>query len=255
MKKPRILIPSASHPDHGPRVFVNLPYIRALEEAGALLLLTGRPKDDGDLDALAGLADGLFLCGGSDMEPQHYGKNMCPHVKNPDPERDALELGLLRHADQKGIPVFGICRGMQVMNVHAGGALFRDLEDERTNTIKHDNHDNKDRGVAAHEITVQPDTILARMIGPGTFGVNSLHHQGVNGPGSGLRVSATAPDGLVEAIERTDRPFWLGVQWHPEELRDPVWKNLFKEFVEAARGAGTVREAQAIMGEPSPVAG
>lgn len=235
MHKPRILIPSAYHPDQGPRVFANLAYVRALEEAGALLLITGRPHDDADIDALIAFTDGLFLMGGSDMEPIHYGKNVCKHISAPDPERDHLELELLKRAHERRIPVLGICRGMQVMNVFSGGALFRDLEDEHAHPLKHDNHDNPDRSFLAHEVDVSADSLLGTIMGSGKIGVNSLHHQGVSRAGDGLRASAVAPDTLVEAIEKSDEPFWLGVQWHPEELGDKAAQKLFNAFIEAAR--------------------
>lgn len=243
MRKPRILIPSATHPDHGPRVFMNLPYVRALEEAGALLLITGRPKDESDLDALIDLADGLLLAGGNDVESRLYGKNECLHCGETDPERDQLELALLKRAEKKGIPVFGICRGMQTLNIYAGGTLFRDLTDERPGDIAHDRHDLPSRATIAHDVEIIEGTHLATLKGAGKTGVNSLHHQGVDQLGQGLIVSAVATDGLTEGIERPELPFWIGVQWHPEELTtvDDSWKKLFTTFVSEAKNI-TARE-------------
>ncbi|KKW36077.1 MAG: Glutamine amidotransferase class-I domain protein [Candidatus Giovannonibacteria bacterium GW2011_GWA2_53_7] len=247
MKKPRILIPSATHSDQGPCVFMKLSYIRALEEAGALLIITGRPHETADFDALIELADGLLLAGGVDVEPHLYGKKECPHCGEIDTERDLLELELLKRAERKGIPIFGICRGIQTMNVHTGGTLFRDLSDEHPSDIVHDRHNNPSRGTIAHDVEITPGTRLSAITGLEKTGVNSLHHQGIDRLGEGLRVSATAPDGLIEGIERPELPFWIGVQWHPEELTaDAAWKKLFSAFVDAAKNAGVRGEAEAI---------
>ncbi len=248
-------MPSAYHPDHGPRVFANLAYVRAVEDAGGLVILTGRPHEEADLDALIDLADGLFLMGGLDVEPPLYGKKTCAHVKNVDPARDEIELSLLARAEKKGMSVFGICRGLQVMNIYAGGGLFRDLADEHPGAVKHDHHGNPDRTFLAHEAVILENSFLASLVGSGTFGVNSLHHQGIDKIGARLTASATSPDGLIEAIERPELPFWLGVQWHPEELADPVWKKLFAEFVTSAAHSRTGRETQKILNELEPTVG
>jgi putative glutamine amidotransferase len=228
---------------------MNLPYVRALEEAGALLLITGRPKENSDLDALIDLADGLLLAGGNDVEPRLYGKNECLHCTEIDPERDQLELELLKRAEKKGIPVFGICRGMQTLNIYAGGTLFRDLLDERPGTLKHDNHHLPSRATIAHDVEILEGSHLAALKGAGKTGVNSLHHQGVDQLGQGLTVSAIATDGLTEGIERPELPFWIGVQWHPEELTeaDASWKKLFTTFVDTAKNAAIRSEGETIM--------
>lgn len=251
--KPLILVPSATHPDQGDRVFANIAYTRAVEDAGGIVLLTGRPRDPSDLDHLIALADGLLLMGGSDMNADHYGKANCVHVKDPDGARDTLELELLKRADTKGIPVLGICRGLQVMNVYAGGALFRDLADEHNghmDDVRHSMNHVTERKILAHPITVEEGTCLAGLIGAGEHHVNSLHHQGIKHAGDGLVASASAPDGLVEAIEKKDHPFWLGTQWHPEELtRDEKWKKIFDAFI----GAAMKRQDQDILSIVQPV--
>jgi putative glutamine amidotransferase len=237
--KPIILIPSATHRELGSRLYSNSTYICAIESAGGLPVLTGRPTHDRDLDQLIAIADGLLLLGGSDVDPKYYNTLHCPHIADPDSMRDELELALLARAEKKRIPILGICRGMQLMNVWQGGTLYRDICDEFADSLHHDNHHIKERNFLAHEVAITPSSLLASLAesekGVGTLLVNSLHHQGLKTLGRNLLQAATAPDGLVEAIELADYPFGVGVQWHPEELTDAMSVKLFHTFVGHAR--------------------
>ena len=174
---------------------------------------------------------GVIIGGGNDIDPAIYGGDVSssPSV---DPERDSYELEVLAEADRRQLPVFGICRGAQLINVHAGGTLFGDLAQHRRLTS------NKGTLLPRKHVTIDPDSILARWLGATTSSVNSLHHQAVRKTGDGLRVTAHDRDGIVQAIESTSGPLRIGVQWHPEYLpqrRDN--RQLFARFVDACRGS------------------
>jgi putative glutamine amidotransferase len=150
-----------------------------------------------------------------------------------------VELQLVRWALEDGKPVFGLCRGLQIINVALGGTLWQDLATQRPELAKHDYFPTAGyaRQHLAHPVTLEPTSRLATLLdGPDTVMVNSMHHQGIKDLGDGLIVSATAPDGLVEAIELPGEPFVIGVQWHPEvfEMTDPHTRHLFGGFIAAA---------------------
>ena len=202
------------------------PYAEALRQAGIepVLISSGQPL------SLAGL-QGLMLSGGTDLNPARYGAPPHPGNETPDDARDELETSLLREALAANLPVLAICRGMQLFNVAQGGTLIQDLE----NSAVHQVH-GSDPGLPAHQILVEPDTRLAAILGAGAHAVNSRHHQAVERVGAGLRVTArSTPDGVIEALERSDRRFALAVQWHPEDqaLRDATQMKLFEAFAAA----------------------
>lgn len=160
---------------------------------------------------LLAYADGIVLNGGTDVAPERYGAERLPTTDPPDERRDTFELGLARAAIAHGIPLLGICRGMQLLNVALGGTLIQELK-TRTD-VEHQVWDPHDRAV--HEIAIERDSLLGRAIGRDRLGVNSIHHQAVDRLGDGLRVTARADDGTVEAIEHASGRA-MGVQWHPE---------------------------------------
>ena len=193
-------------------------------------------------EALAG-AEGLMLTGGDDVAPSRYGEAPHPTVVE-DPVRDEFELGLVAAARRRDLPVFAICRGIQVLNVAAGGTLVQDIPSQISGALNHNltvpQHQPYD---LAHEIWLDKDSLLAkllgdRLVGNDTCEVNSRHHQAVKQVAPGFRVSATAPDGLIEAIEDPAARFCLGVQWHPENFwRTGEFRPLFEGLLEAAQGA------------------
>jgi putative glutamine amidotransferase len=182
--------------------------------------------------------DGLFLAGGIDMDPATYGEPLHPLTGRLDPARDAVELELARWALAEGVPVFGVCRGMQVLNVARGGALVQDTTALFPGAIKHDYYPTAGyaRDHLAHEVRIEPDSRLGRAFGVERALVNSMHHQGVLRLGAGLLATAWAPDGLIEAIECRASAFAVGVQWHPEMLidRDAATRRLFEAFTAEA---------------------
>jgi putative glutamine amidotransferase len=217
-------------------------YVLTLTNAGAIPWLIPLVDDEtlrGVYDAL----DAVFLPGGADIDPVSYGT--APHAlcDKTDRERDRVELALARWAIDDGKPILGVCRGMQLINLAAGGTLFQDIAEQVPESIKHDyfpfSGQHFTRDYLAHEVSVVPGTRLAGVFGAGSLRVNSMHHQGVRDIGDGLVVSATAPDGLVEALESSDGQYVVGVQWHPEALTDSqsAARQLFDEFVQIAAAA------------------
>lgn len=214
----------------------NASYVRAVESAGGAPVLLPPLMADADdtLRAVAARLDGLLLSGGGDLDPQTYDEARLPQSGAPEPGRDAPELALAKRALSDGVPVFGICRGMQLLNVALGGSLYQDVPTQFALALRHDNHD-LPRDHRAHEIAVQPDSRLRDIIGAARHQVNSLHHQAIARLGTGARVVAEAPDGIAEAIEIAGQPFALAVQYHPEELvaSDEASRLLFAAFVHA----------------------
>jgi len=215
-------------------------YVQTLVIAGALPWLVPL-VDDTTLRGIYESIDGLFLPGGADIDPASYGRGPHPLCDKTDPERDRVELRLAQWALADGIPVLGVCRGMQLINVAAGGTLYQDLAEQRSGSIKHDyfpfGGSGHTRDYLAHDVTISAGTHAARVFGDGCVRVNSMHHQGVKDVGSGLAVSGVAPDGLPEALERDNGHYLLAVQWHPEALTDGDERSrrLFSEFISAAR--------------------
>ena len=213
-------------------------YRQAILHVGAELRLLETAM--GVDEALAGL-DGLLMTGGEDVDPARYGEAAHSTVADVERSRDDFEIGLVKAARARGLPLFGICRGIQVLNVACGGSLVQDLPSQVPGSLDHQRsvppHQSYD---LAHEIWIDKDTLLARLMndrlsGADTCDVNSRHHQAVKEVAAGLRVSATAPDGVIEAVEDPAAPFCLGVQWHPENFwRTGEFRALFEGFVEAS---------------------
>jgi putative glutamine amidotransferase len=204
------------------------------------LLAAGMPRQSitvvTPLSPEAGAFDALVLGGGVDVDPARYGRVRLDNgTVEVDPERDELDFRLFEEARRAGVPVFAICRGLQVVNVAAGGTLVQDIPSERPSSVVHQRgRDEKTR--RDHAVAIAPRTLLAAVAGPGEPSVNSRHHQAIEDLGRGLSITAVAPDGLPEAIEAPADPWLVGVQWHPENLLgDRVSERLFAEFLRASR--------------------
>jgi putative glutamine amidotransferase len=208
--------------------------VTGVERAGGLPILIPLGLADNTLQTLYMRMDGLLLSGGGDIGPEHYGVAANEHISGVDAERDRTEFALARWLIEDDKPIFGICRGTQVLNVAMGGTLYRDVS-EHPGAIKHTYYPDLPRDLRPHEVKIEEDSLLAKVIGQPILFVNSLHHQALKDVAAGLRVAAVAPDGMVEAIELPDRAFALGVQWHPECLPDaPEMRALFEAFVDAS---------------------
>jgi len=213
-------------------------YVSSVEQAGAavrILDVSESPR------ALVEQIDGLLLTGGGDIDPGLYGEERHPTIDDAEPGRDEFELDLARRAMDRELPMLAICRGVQVMNVAAGGTLVQDIPSSVASDLRHTIDMPKD--AVAHEVSVARGSHLERALGPNAAAercrVNSRHHQSVGRIGQSLVASATAADGVIEAIESPTAPFCLGVQWHPENFwRTGEFRPLFEAFVSAARRTG-----------------
>jgi putative glutamine amidotransferase len=215
-------------------VAVLLPrsYVDAVQRAGGLaLLLPPDPRADEDPAAWLELLDGLLLAGGSDIDPAMYGAAPAPQTDQTVPERDAFEIALAREAMERDVPLLGICRGMQVMNVARGGTLIQHLPDD----VGHEDHRRTPGSFenADHDVRLTSGSLAERTAGEAIHATKSHHHQGVDRIGDGFEVTGWATiDDLPETIEDPSRRFALGVQWHPEA--DPA-SPLIAALVEEAR--------------------
>jgi putative glutamine amidotransferase len=185
--------------------------------------------------------DGLMLTGGDDVAPAVYGETPHEAVVEAEPGRDEFELALIAEARKRQLPIFAICRGIQVLNVACGGTLVQDIPSQLPGSLPHSLAIPPNQPYSlAHEVWLEKDSLLSKLMGErltdaDTCEVNSRHHQAVKDVASGFRVSATAPDGVIEAIEDPAVPFCLGVQWHPENFfRTGEFRPLFEGFLEAA---------------------
>ena len=216
---------------------VPVQYVDALRRAGGVPLLL--PPGD-DWAAALPILDGLIVTGGTDIDPAEYGGD-CQHpaLLPVDCERDRSELALARRLlDERELPMLCICRGLQTLNVAAGGSLHEHIPDLQPNDIHRDN------GMWAHQaVQVEPDSLLARVIGAVDFHSASGHHQAVKRLGAGMRAVAVAADGIIEAIEMPAYPNLVAVQWHPEvtAAQDPQQQALFDWLVEAAMSRQSVK--------------
>jgi putative glutamine amidotransferase len=212
-------------------------YVEGVAEAGGVPVVL--PPAVGILTAevlLEGL-DGLLLSGGSDLDPGYYGEGPISELGVTVPEWDAFDMALLGLALRRGMPIFGICRGMQLLNVALGGTLHQDLYSQLDeNTLEHQHETPKWQ--PTHDVEILDDSYLAEITDRQSVEVNSYHHQGINSTADALTVSARSSDGVIEAVESRDfRERWLvGVQWHPEGMRDTSSEhlNLFEAHVRAA---------------------
>ena len=215
-------------------------YLASLRAAGAeprLLEVTQSPRE------LIAQLDGVLLTGGGDIDPVLYGEPRHPTAEDAEPGRDEFEIDLARRAMNHDVPLLAICRGAQVLNVAAGGTLIQDIPSQLATGLVHSI--DLPKNAIAHDVAVAPGSQLAQALGgdaaPLTWAVNSRHHQAIGRPGDALSVTATSSDGVVEAIERPDAAFCVGVQWHPENFwQTGEFRPLFITFVKAAsdRAAG-----------------
>ena len=228
-------------------VRTDLDYVEGVVGAGGAPVVLPPLGDEQAAASLVGSLDGLLLSGGSDLDPGYYGEEPGTELGPTIPERDAFEMALVRLALRRGIPIFGICRGMQVLNVALGGTLYQDLPSQWDGAVL------KHRQVipkwqASHEVEVGEGSYIAEVMGRDVVKVNSYHHQGIKDLAEGLVVTGRSTDGVVEVVEAKDfsERWLLGVQWHAEAMRGagPQQESLFEAHVSAAE-RHALREAAA----------
>ncbi len=220
------------------RVRLNSAYVIALESAGLVPVVIPPLASPDQARSILERVDGVLLTGGEDVDPALYGQEQSKKCGAPNRARDETEIALAIGARELGLPLLAICRGPQLLNVAFGGTLIQDIPSELSNTLNHNADD--DRAVRVHPVSIEPDTITARAIGATDVTVNSLHHQSVKDVAPGFRVTATSPDGIIEAIEWDGDDWWaLAVQWHPEEMNhspEPWDRGLFRAFADKLTG-------------------
>jgi putative glutamine amidotransferase len=250
MLHPLIGLPAAkySRSDNGLYYyFIYHRIIAAIVEAGGIPVVLPTDMPENATRALYESVDGVLLPGGGDVDPKFYGAEVHPATQKPDLSRDELELNLVRWAVNDDLPLMGICRGNQVINVALGGTLVQDIPSEVETEIVHDTANVPEgRVLRVHSVRVEPDSRLAGILQGSEFKVNSLHHQSVECPAPGLTVTALSPDEVVEALEMPNKRFVVSVQWHPEDMYmdDGAMKRLFEAFIDAARERAMARAQQ-----------
>lgn len=240
MSAPRIALGGVVRPwDGADRTGLNAAYVRSVIAAGGVpLMLSPLMGPSYAARALDGV-DGLILTGGEDMDPAWYNAERSPLCHPPSRERDLFELALFATARQRELPILGICRGIQVINVALGGSLYQDLPSERPGPVDHNRAGS--RSDRSHAVRLEPGSLAAEALGAESISVNSFHHQAIRDLAPALVATGWSEDGLIEAVESGEgQPWMLAVQWHPEEMYAETGApdhGLFKALVERAAAA------------------
>jgi putative glutamine amidotransferase len=227
----------------GRELALGLTYPDAIRRAGAVPVVIP-PMDVAGIEPLLDGLWGLCLSGGPDLHPATYGADPHPALGPTEPHLDQFEIALLRAAEARDMPVLAICRGLQVLNVSRGGTLTQDLPSERPSDVEH--RQSEPGSTPTHDVTLEAGSLAAGCLGVREASVNSFHHQAVDRLGRGLRAVGWAADGVIEAIEATDRSFTVAVQWHAESMINSAEQaRLLEAFAEVAvsYGTGAVRAA------------
>ena len=224
--------------DGADRTGVNAAYVEAVLAAGGVPLILSPLMSPSLASAALENVDGLLLTGGEDLDPAWYGAEPSAYLSPPSRERDLFELALFAVARQLQMPILGICRGIQLINVGMGGTLYQDLPTERSGSVNHRPEGPRDS--RSHRVTLEPDSRAAATLGATSITVNSSHHQAIKDLAPGLIATGWTDDRLIEAVETSnDAPWLLAVQWHPEEMhRD-------RQAPEHGLFAALIREADA----------
>jgi len=209
-------------------------YSQAILYAGGAPVIVPAAQNRKSLSRVLDSVQGLILSGGPDVHPKRYGEEPMAGLGEVDEALDSMELMAAGLALERDIPILGICRGIQVLNIALGGTLYQDIPSQMPDSICHT--PKTDKAVNTHTVRVEVKSRLRRILGKPEIWVNGKHHQAVKDPAPGLVVTARARDGVIEAVEHPGKPYVIGVQWHPEGTwrDDPFSKKLFRSFLRAA---------------------
>ena len=219
------------------RAYVNEDYVHAVIAAGGTPIIIPVTDDEAVIENIVSRLDGLILSGGHDVNPKLYNENPLRKLGEIFPSRDDFDFKLIKHALQREIPILGVCRGFQILNVYHGGSLYQDL-DYMSHTLKMAHSQASGPTVCTHELNVNADSLFHGIVQRERIEVNSFHHQAIKDLGENLTAVAHADDGVIEAFELKSYPWLLGVQFHPEMLHRELdmMQNIFNEFVLASKG-------------------
>ena len=215
--------------------FVTDTYIQAIKSAGGLPIILPLVKSKSIIKDYISLCDGFLFCGGEDITPLLFGEEPNFGIGKTDISLDLFQIRLMKSALESQKPILAICRGMQILNVACGGTIIQDLEQANLEIINHTQNSYSRRDIS-HKVFFEPQTRIQRLLGNFSY-TNSFHHQAINRVGSGLIISGTTGDNIIEAIEMPSHPYVIGVQWHPENMFDssPNMKQLFHALIRYAK--------------------
>lgn len=232
MSAPRVGVTPSRSKENPELHQVTANMLKAIELAGGEAVVLDYPMDEKTLPAVLDTLDGLILAGGPDVHPRYFGQEIDPNCGEICEDRDILELYLMKWAMERDVPVLGVCRGAQVINIALGGDIHQDLVHNQGLVHRQDASMRY-----FHDVVFEGDSMLRRMVPSKRYPVNSYHHQAVRRVADGLVVTACAPDGVVEAFERPASRFLMGVQWHPESsyAADHLSREIFRAFMDACK--------------------
>lgn len=216
------------------RFFLAEAYVNAITGAGGVPVILPSLEGIGNVNILIQNIKGLLLAGGGDVDPAHFNEEPSPKLGEITPARDKFEIVIAKAALRKKIPILGICRGIQVLNIACGGTVIQHIPAEIKKPLKHSQK--APRWYPTHKVFLEKTSLLFSICETEYLNVNSYHHQAVRDPAPGFKVTGVSSDGIIEAVENPKYPFVIGVQWHPECMtgKDGMSRKLFKAFVNAA---------------------
>jgi len=219
---------------------IRCSYVNAVYRAGGTPIIIPPFDSTKHLDEYINLVDALVLSGGEDVAPASYGEDKVLELENINPDRDKWEISLFKEAYKAKIPILGICRGMQLINVSLGGSLYQDIDHQLNCDFSHlplDSEKRENLEYVNHKVNIIKNTHLDKILSADQLSVNSHHHQAIKEIAKSLHISAKSECGIIEAIENKSEAFLMGVQWHPEDLinNSSSFINLFAELIKAAK--------------------
>ncbi len=217
------------------QIHILTSYVNAIIKAGGVPLIIPPELAKNGWEILYEKLDGILFSGGADINPKVFNGEDHPSIEGVDDQRDAIEISLTLRAIEDKKPFLAICRGFQILNVALGGTLYTHLSEQFGDSLQHATPRDKSRNSLVHEVKIEKDSHLAKILEKTTVNVNSWHHQGAKDIPSQLKITAHTSDGLVEAMELPNHPFGIAVQWHPEWIpEDEAMQKLFRAFIEAS---------------------